>query len=444
MAKMEHFASRRATSRWLLVSSMILSAVASRAHGSLLGDAGARALSVALGGYPKFTGRFSPLPGPRPVSFRRTRLGEDGCEAQILYPSKGGTGSRRGRYARREVPSGLADYSSMPRFLYRPLSARRHPCPEGGDLAEDARDGNPLPLVVFSHGLGGCAEMYTGLCASLASYGFVVVAIEHRDGSGCFARTVDGEFLPYRKYDGPKISPSNFTRELLVDYRAPFLRQRVDEVVQSIRHLMDEEGDVLGGVDKSRVHLLGHSFGAATMTLVAQQLEEDKRAGSDVDTAEIGTVALLDPWLTPLEDQALDKGVSRPLLHVLSRSWCEGPEFDATVRLTQAGLPNGHPAALYAARRAQHASFSDAPNFFPGFLTKKVGVRGKDEPLYATHGAVASLVGAAMRGEDIFGRKPGSDARRTMPTPEDADLMQALELLDLENIPTGESLVATR
>lgn len=44
-----------------------------------------------------------------------------------------------------------------------------------------------FPVVVFSHGLGGSRTLASSICGGLASYGVVVVAMEHRDGSG--ART---------------------------------------------------------------------------------------------------------------------------------------------------------------------------------------------------------------------------------------------------------------
>jgi len=406
---------------------------------SLVGDLGARALSTLLGGYPKFTGRFSPLAGPYSVSFQRTQLGDDGCEAQILYPSIEGTG-RRGRYARAGVPSGLADFSSMPRLLFRPLSARRHPCPEGG---EPAQIPGGAPLVVFSHGLGGCAEMYTGLCASLASHGFVVCAIEHRDGSGCFARSTEGEMIPYKRYDGPKLS--NYTKETMVDYRAPFLRQRVHETVGSIRHLLTEKAGMFAGLEKSPVHLMGHSFGAATMILVSQQLEEGI---IDPCHCSIGSVTLLDPWLFPLKDDIIDRGLSHPSLHVFSKPWCDMPEFDAAVRLVRASTrKNACSGAradsfplLYSAPKARHASFSDAPNWYPGFFTKKFGIRGKNESLYSTHEAVASLVNKSIR------RLFPADFSATEPIlmAEESEEIQQLELINIyDKVATERALAST-
>ncbi len=39
-------------------------------------------------------------------------------------------------------------------------------------------------MIIFSHGLAGTITTYSQYCRALASEGYLVLAIEHRDGSG--------------------------------------------------------------------------------------------------------------------------------------------------------------------------------------------------------------------------------------------------------------------
>ena len=71
---------------------------------------------------------------------------------------------------------------------------------EEGKL-EEGLDG--FPVIVFSHGMASSRTDYTHFCGELASRGYVVAAIEHRDGSGpgSMIMNVDGSEKPLCHFD---------------------------------------------------------------------------------------------------------------------------------------------------------------------------------------------------------------------------------------------------
>ena len=59
--------------------------------------------------------------------------------------------------------------------VFTPIVENAAPKANGG-----GDSGGRWPVVVFSHGLGCCRGAYSRVCYDLASYGFVVAAVEHR------------------------------------------------------------------------------------------------------------------------------------------------------------------------------------------------------------------------------------------------------------------------
>ncbi len=126
---------------------------------------------------------------------------------------------------------------------------------DGQALRDAAPDpsGGPYPLVIFSHGLGGLRFQSRFYTEHLASYGFVVIAIDH-PGSTLEDAGADrsGDF--------------DVTR-MLVNYG-----YRPLDVLRALNHadrLTAPDGRLAGMIDTARTAVSGHSFGGYTALAAA-------------------------------------------------------------------------------------------------------------------------------------------------------------------------------
>uniref|UniRef100_A0A1I8FVD1 1-alkyl-2-acetylglycerophosphocholine esterase n=1 Tax=Macrostomum lignano TaxID=282301 RepID=A0A1I8FVD1_9PLAT len=233
---------------------------------------------------------FEPC-GPHPVGALDLLTGPasdngGGVLARLFYPALAAPGAGH-PYTEPEYVRGLLAFSNwgswLSAFLCWGFGRLRLNC---AWQAEPLRPAQPLPVIIFSHGLGAQRHIYSSLCLELASRGFLVAAVEHRDGSASMSfDVVDGQrrWLPMEAgqlNDFPR-------RHAQARWRAGECLQLTEAVLALGR------GQPPGLIDPNRVHLMGHSFGAATaLTTLATTPE-----------AVYKTCSLLDIWMHPVDPE---------------------------------------------------------------------------------------------------------------------------------------------
>ena len=177
-----------------------------------------------------------------------------------------------------EVMTALGNLTGLPAPLFQHLRYMTVDASEDVPVLPDAA---PFPVLVFSHGLVGMRLQDSSTLQDLASWGYVVVAVDHTDAA---AVTVfpDGEA---RYYD-----PTRFGIPAGVEPDKATVDQRMFPVwVADQRFVYDtlatwNEGDPLfaGKLDLTRIGSFGHSFGGATALEVCR-IDQRCRAAVDMD-----------------------------------------------------------------------------------------------------------------------------------------------------------------
>jgi dienelactone hydrolase len=204
-----------------------------------------------------------------------------------------------------------------------------------------ARSDRPWPVVLLSPGYGAPRAVYTGLATQLSSRGFVVVAIDHPYESGV-TQLPEGRVVGTQEpvMTGPSSRSDYMAAQRMV--RSADIRFVIDQLARPEQLSSRPRG---GGIEASRVAVIGHSFGGAAAALV---MTEDARvaAAANIDGTPYGDL--------------LDRVLTRPFLLLES-------DLDETPHGRRYHEGNGKllarataPAFRYELKRVNHYSFTDA------------------------------------------------------------------------------------
>eukprot|EP01134_Creolimax_fragrantissima_P005596 CFRG5596T1 len=241
-----------------------------------------------------------------------------------------------------------------------------------------------FPVMMFSHGLGGNRTSYSYYCAEIASQGFVVASIEHRDGTASTAMLHDGPLF----YQG--VDKTNFETE--INARNRQLQHRIEEVKQALNvmeHLekgedlecVQREGikfshasSMVGRLDFSRCVMAGHSFGGIT---ALQSAAVDRRFTACV---------VQDAWMIPGDKNFGPNFPSIPRLFINTEKfqWKDNMDKQLLVMEGKDSMYAKDNSRMIAILNSLHQNQSDLPLLYPT-LCKKMGMAGTIDAVKAEH-----------------------------------------------------------
>ncbi|KAI0161452.1 PAF acetylhydrolase [Xylariaceae sp. FL1272] len=245
-------------------------------------------------------------------------------------------------------------------------------------------------VIVFSHGMASSRTDYTHYAGELASRGFVVAMIEHRDGS-CPGSVISQEGEPnQRKFafrmsevediDGQKLEVDEFKRAQL-----NFREAEIEETVNVLRQINDGKGDEVfrsnsrregsqlsdwaGRLNINEMVMAGHSYGATGALQALKNSPNEKRPF-------IGGI-ILDPGK---QSGRLNDDIRVPIMVIHSNSWSSkhslfygSPHFSVVRELVEKNNERGHPSWFVTSLGTSHPSVTDAPILEPTLLSWTTG-----------------------------------------------------------------------
>jgi dienelactone hydrolase len=202
----------------------------------------------------------------------------------------------------------------------------------------------PYPLVLFSHGAGGCNMQSSYLMRALAENGMLVAAPDHIDKSAkCPADKPEGSDLPADLLQVGKWGPT------FHDDRGANL--------QRLRDALEEDSDYSGLIDTTRVALVGHSLGGYTVLALAGVWPG---IWPNWKMDGISAVVALAPFSQPFRRGGNGSGIKVPALFQVGSE----DELTSEVATRSIFAASGAPACIISYPGADHFAWTDLHSDF--------------------------------------------------------------------------------
>lgn len=294
----------------------------------------------------------------------------------------------------REYYNGLADFMKINRTLSEKIfnylfGSYKIPAYLNAPYKHNVQK---CPVIIFSHGLGAFRTLYSAICSELASHGFIVASVEHRDESASatyfYREKSESEKACVAAHKVPSV-PNHLTEQWMY-YRAlehgepefPLrnrqVKQRADECISALNKLIEiNAGKAVENVlqtgfdwttlensmDLCRIAAMGHSFGGAT---VIESLCKEVKFKCGI---------ALDAWMTPLDEEIFPR-VKQPIFFINSEKFQWAGNISRMKHLESAAIPR----KMITIRGTVHQSFPDFTFLTSNWIGKLLNLKGEADP----------------------------------------------------------------
>lgn len=299
--------------------------------------------------------------------------GNESIFMRLYYPSQDQDHLDTIWIPNKEYFFGLSKFLGTPSFIGNILNFLYGLMKIPANWNSPLKTGEKYPLIVFSHGLGAFRTIYSAIGIDLASYGFIVAAVEHRDGSASATYYFEDQAAAEMKNSSwfylKTVKPEEAER-----VRKEQVQQRAKECSQALNAILDiEHGrpkenvlglqfdvkQLKGAIDTDRIAVIGHSFGGAT---VIQALSEDQRFKCGI---------ALDAWMFPVSEDLFSK-IPQPLFFINSAEF-QSPN---AIRKMKKFYQPGKERKMITIRGSVHQNFADFTFVTGKIIGNKLTLKG--------------------------------------------------------------------
>ncbi|KAK0701603.1 platelet-activating factor acetylhydrolase, isoform II-domain-containing protein [Lasiosphaeria miniovina] len=256
----------------------------------------------------------------------------------------------------------------------------------------DRADASGHPVIIFSHGTVSSRTDYSHYAGELAARGYVVVMLEHRDGSGPGSLVMSKgrpsqTRLIFDQSEVETVGGSDVTADDFHKAQLAFREAEIEEAVRVVTMINSGHGaavfsqnprgegsglaDWAGRLNTDEMVMVGHSYGA---TGALQAL----RGGRHNKKRPFKGAIILDPGK---QSGPLNRDIDVPVLVVHSNSWSSHSSlfyggrahFDTVKDIVEANNARGNPSWFMTSLGTSHPSVTDAPLLEPFLLSFTTG-----------------------------------------------------------------------